>query len=439
MEDFFQIDWSFIDRVGDNPFLAMWFFLANGGWIILLITMVWIAVKGWQHRNQNVFDRKRTFVVLSISVPRTHEQGPRAVENMFAYLAGAHSPPTWYENWFVGKTQDVISCEIVSTEGHVQFIIRTTRAFRDLVEAAIYSQYPDADIVEIEDYTKKLPHHFPDEEYDLWGIEMVPAGKSDVYPLKTYPYFEDKITMEFKDPMSALIESFGRAGPDEHIWYQIILKPIDQKEFQKKGETLLKKLLGIKAPVHKSVIDHALDLPLKAGGMLLEGVLGGGGADVHAKPAEKVEAKIKNMTQGEKDVISAMENKLSKINYLCKMRFVYVAKKTAMNKAKVANPFVGSIKQFNTNHMLSLKPETKHVGVNGALWWFKDSRNNTRKNHLVHAYARRSGWAGAPAFHLCTEELATLWHFPHSIQVKAPQLQKTESKRSEPPRNLPFA
>jgi len=56
----------------------------------------------------------------------------------------------------------------------------------------------------------------------------------------------------------------------------------------------------------------------------------------------------------------------------------------------------------------------------------------------VTAYRNRSDWFGTPTFHLNTEELATLWHFPHSLQVKSPLLPKTESKRTEPPLNLPF-
>jgi len=38
---------------------------------------------------------------------------------------------------------------------------------------------------------------------------------------------------------------------------------------------------------------------------------------------------------------------------------------------------------------------------------------------------------------LNTEELATIWHFPMS-HVKTPQVQKTISKRSEPPVGLPI-
>ena len=43
---------------------------------------------------------------------------------------------------------------------------------------------------------------------------------------------------------------------------------------------------------------------------------------------------------------------------------------------------------------------------------------------------------GATPFMLCTEELATLYHFP-TITVKAPLIKKAEAKRAEPPTALP--
>jgi hypothetical protein len=435
MEETLQIDWSFLERMGENPFLAMWFLFANGGWIIFLWLMLTSAVRYWQGYKQGVFTAKKAWVVLAIDIPKLQEQGPRAIENMFAYLAGAHSSNTWTEDWFVGRTQDTISCEIISIEGRVQFVIRTTKAMRDLVESAIYAQYPDAEITQVEDYSRNVPGKYPDAEWDLWGTEMIPT-KSDIYPLKTYPYFEDKIAMEFKDPITALLESLSRLGPGEQVWIQYVLLPIAQGDFYKKAEAAIKKLKGEKTEAKKSIADQMVDLPLKGMGFVAETLIGG----APAAPAKKESSpsKISAMTQGEKDVLTAIELKASKIVFKTKVRFIYVAKKAVMSKPRAVYPFIGAIKQFNTNHLLSLKPEGKKVGVSGALWFFKQARNAGRKERLMSAYRSRSTWMGMPMFHLNVEELATLWHFPQSLKSKTPQLKKTESKRAEPPPNLPF-
>ena len=437
MDQLFQIDWSFIDRIGSNPFLAMWFFIANGGWLIFVYMAYHAALLIWKDWRQTLYKRTKTYVVLAIDIPRATEQGPRAVENMFAYLSGAHSTLSWTEEWIGGLTQDVISCELVSIEGRIQFYVRIVTKFRDLVEAAVYAQYPEAEITEVTDYALDVPGHYPDEEWDLWGTELTPV-KSDVFPIKTYESFEDKMSMEFKDPLSAMFESLGRIGPGEQAWYQIVLTPIGQGEFQKKCETMVKKLTGMHVPPPPTLVEHAVGLPFKGLQMVAEGLLGSSTPAAPAKPPEKPQSKYGQLTAGEKEVVDAVYKKSSKTAYLVKMRFIYVAKKQVMSKARIVQPFIGAIKQFSSNTLQALKPESKHVGVNGTLWWFKASRNNERKSHLMSAYRGRSNWSGLKSFHMTVDELATLWHFPHSLQIRAPQMKKTNAKRMEPPTNLPF-
>lgn len=430
---------AFLVNLGDNPFAVSWWLFTHGGFIFFIWFAWFIFTHLWLETRQHHYNHHKQWMVLAIDIPRLHEQTPRAVENIFAHLAGAHGPNSWKEKWIDGRTQDTISVEIISIEGHVQFLVHTTRNFRDLIEASLYAQYPDAEIVEVEDYTKKVPHHYPDKEYDLFGTEMIPpkAGM-DLYPLRTYPEFEDKVSGEFKDPMAVLLENMSRLQPGEQAWYQIVLTPIDQQDYRKKGEALIKKLTGQKVEHKDTLAQKALDMPLSIMNLALETT---GIVPAHApKKADSnpLNSRMWTMTPGERKVVEAVENKISKIAYSCKIRFILIARKETMKKSRFAHPFIGFIKQFNTNDMFSLKPESKKVGMNGTLWFFKDKRNNERKRKFIKAYSSRSNWAGTPLYFLNIEELASLWHFPISMQVKAPQLKKTEAKRSEPPINLPF-
>ncbi len=428
---------TFLDLVGTSPFAAMWFLFTHGGFLIFVWMFVWLGLHLWVEIRQHHFNAKKQWMLLAIDIPRMTEQTPRAVENIFAHWAGAHGPNSWKEKWIDGRTQDIISVEMVSIEGHVQFLVWTTRNFRDLIEASLYAQYPDAEIVEVEDYTKKVPHHFPDKEWDMFGTEMIPV-KPDSYPLRTYPEFEDKVSGEFKDPLAVWLENLSRLGPGEQAWFQIVLTPIDQKEFRSHGETLIKKLTGQKVEVKKSFAQKALDVPFAATNMILEGAGFITPAAAPKKDQNPLNSRMWTMTPGERKVVEAVENKISKIAYMAKLRILYVAKKEVMKKSRVIHPFIGTIKQFNTNDMQALKPESKKVGMNSTLWWFKNARNAGRKNRFMSAYSHRSNWAGTSNFALNIEELASLWHFPISMQVKAPQLKKTESKRAEPPLNLPY-
>lgn len=444
MNEFFSFDVvTFLASMGANPFAVMLTVFVNGGWVIFLIVFAWAATKGWLVWRQSIAAGQKEFMTLAIDIPRLSEKDPgqslRAVENIFAHLAGAHAPSSWTETWIQGKHQDPISCEIISIQGNVQFVIYCLRSLRDLVEASIFAQYPEAEISEVEDYSKNVPTWYPDAEYDLWGTEMVPAGgKSSFYPLKTYPAFEHTMSGELKDPLAVLLEGISRMGPGEQAWMQLLCLPIDIGEYQKGGSKLIKELKGEKVVDPPGKIEKIILAPFNLFIWLANELMSGSGTAAAAKAEDPLKSKIFNLSPGERKVLENVENKVSKIAYKCKIRFIYVGKKNVFKKPKIVQSLIGYIKQMNTNDMLSLKPEAKNVGVNGSLLFMKEKRNSVRKRKLIKYYQDRSIWDGNPPYYLCTEELATFWHFPHTYQVKAPQVKKREMKYTEPPMNLPF-
>lgn len=431
---------ALLASMGSSPFDAMAYLFLNGGWVLFVIACIWMFIYGWLEYKQTKYLQSKEGVCLAIDIPKSSEKDPgqalRGVENIFGHLAGAHSTVSWTDKWFRGVLQDEISLEIISIEGHVQFMVYTVRRFRDLVEASIYSQYPEAEIVEVEDYSKNAPSHYPDREYDLWATEMTPV-KSDLYPIRTYPLFEHSMTSELKDPIAVLLEALSRLGVGEQAWLQFIIVPIEQKKYREKAEALIKKLKGEKTVAKTSVLEQVLFAPFNLF-IAIANVAMGSETDTKKPEKDMFQAKIFNLTPGERKALEAVENKASKIAYLCKIRFVYVGKKTVFQKPRIVNSFIGFMKQMNTNDMLALKPDLKKVGLTGSRWFFKDKRNNLHKNRLIKHYRRRSAFDGLAPYYLCTEELATYWHFPHTFQVRAPQLKKREVKSVEPPYNLPI-
>ena len=123
-----------------------WYFFKNGGWIIYFIVISRGIFEVW-HLRQSIkwFDTNK-FVILAIDVPKDTEQTPKAVEQLFSTVSGAHGPLNLLEIYRDGQFQLGFSFEIVSIDGYVQFLIRTPTQFRDLIESSIYSQYPDAEI-----------------------------------------------------------------------------------------------------------------------------------------------------------------------------------------------------------------------------------------------------------------------------------------------------
>ena len=431
----FQPIIDYIDYISLLPlYLIVWEIIRYGGWIILLVPIL-VGFKAiYLNWIMGKFASKQTYIFLAIDIPRNNEQTPKAFENIFNQLAGAHSNPWWWEVWTEGVFQQSLSFEIVSLEGHIQFIVGLNQVHRDLVESAIFAQYPEAEITEVEDYTREFDKSFPNDEYDIWGTDFVHV-KHFALPIKVYRAFGDDLNQEYKDPMAAFLENMTRIGKGEHLWYQIILTPIDQS-WVKQGQAEIAKALGKKPPSKKTIFDSILKIPmsiLSEVGNMVFGTTGGSAGGDEARPPS-----LQDLPPGDVLKIKSMEEKCSKIGYRVKIRTVYLAKHEAFSKAKVAYSLIGAIKQFNTENLNSLKPDMKNGGTGGDFFFKKKKVAflNRRKKTLFWAYTRRIGGVGGKPMILNTEELASLYHFPLAT-VKASMLKKIEVKTAEPPVNLP--
>jgi len=431
------IDSAFFDQFltmsGPEVFL---YILIHGGFIPIVIALIWGAYKVRLHNREIKDIMSHEYILLAIDAPKDTEQTPLAVENIFALLAGAHSSPARREKYWFGTVQPWFSLEIASIEGYIQYFIRTPAKFRDLVEAAIYSQYPDAEITEVEDYTYLVPvKKFPDPEWDMWGCDFIQV-KDQAYPIRTYPDFEHGLTQEFKDPLGAMLENLSLLGPGEHFWIQLMIVPIGQNEWKEKGDKLVKKLIGIKEKPKETKLDKVIGAPMK----MLEAVgseIMSGGTEAPKKPEGPEYLRMLALSPGEVNAVKAIERKLSKIGYKAKLRAIYIGKKEVFKKTRAAHPFIGAVKQFNTVDLNSLKPELSKTGISGGIILFKQQRLIKRRNVLLQAYRDRDPTVPMSPYVMNTEELATLWHFP-SIDIKAPLVKKTEAKKSEPPMALPY-
>ncbi len=404
------------------------------GWIPIALTFLWGILQVWVDYRQNQFAAKQKFIYLAIDVPRGNEQSPKAVENLFTYLAGAHGTLNLIDTYWEGKYQLGFSFEIVSIEGYTQFVVRTPEGFRQLVETAFYSQYPDAEITEINDYTIGMPSVFPDNEYDVWGAEFVQV-KHWTYPIKTYKDFEHQYgppETHFRDPMAALMDLCSSLHAGEQLWYQILVTPTDF-EWVKKGEEEISKIMKEKPKAKPSTVNKIIDEALGWVDAGAGTTLKPGAGEVKKDDA----LKMMDLKPAQKKAVEGIQEKISKMGFKFKMRMVYIAKKDVMNKPKVVNGFVGFIKQFSFNDLNNLKPDMS-VTATSTAYLFKESRLLARKNRIVKRFMGRSGY-GSPAGVMNSEELATLWHFPIEHVVKAPLLQKASGRKAEAPITLPLS
>lgn len=429
--DIFAIDFSILDEWANLPFyLLFWQIYKSGGWLIFLIIFIVSFSENWKNKKQNKFAARHKWILLAIDVPRDNEQTPKAVENIFTFFHGVHGTRTWWEKWIKGEFQQYFSVELISLDGYVQFVIWCNSRHRDLVEAAVYAQYPDAEISEIEDYTQNIPTHYPNPEYNCYGSEYKLIRES-AYPLKVWRDFEHPgAEYPFKDPMAAVLEALSTLRVGEQFWIQFIVLPIKDSEWKPAGDELVKKLIGArkekKAP---SLFPGIITGFFSA----IVGIFIAPGA-VEEKKREDPPTLMQHLSPGQADVVKGVERKLAMMGYKCKYRWVYIAKKELYNKDRGVKPYVGALKQFNTANMNALLPD-KRTWTN-AQYFFKEYRRNLRRSKLVRAYKNRSNDSGTTHYILTVEELASMWHFPMK-DIRTPLLSKTEVKKGEPPSDLP--
>lgn len=418
-----------------NPLASFWWLFSHGGFVVVSIALgyglFWLYLEYIQTR----FITNTQYVLLSIDVPKENEQTPKAVEHLFSHLHGIQKNPNWKEKYLDGFVQPTITIELISLGGFIQYLIRCPVANRDLVESAIYAQYPNAEVSEVEDYVDQFPAKFPNDEFDMWGAEVI-LVKPDAYPIKTYPLWEHSLTQTFLDPMASLLEVMGRLQSGEQIWLQWILRPNQEDKWRNKGLALINKLVGIKDKKQASALDNFVAAPGQVALGTWETItrtIFEPGEAVRKKEDNAPPSLMQHIPPHVRVVVEAIGMKVSKIGFDTKFRFVYLGQKDQFNKARVSGIF-GALKQYQSLDMNGFKPDSKMKTQ--RVWFFVDRRVANLKRRILLGYKYRSIWRGRRVFVLNIEELASLWHFP-VITVKAPSVKKMEAKRGEPPTALP--
>jgi len=400
---------GWLETMATSPWKAAWVLFCSGGWILFVWVFAWGIWHIWLGNRRGNFARAQRYYMLALHLPKQTEQSPKAVENMFSHLSGLYRGLTMKEALWEGQLQTTLSLEIVSIEGHIKYFIRVGEKFRDLVEATIFSQYPDAEIIETVDYAKDFPQIYPDEKYDMWGSEFVPK-KPAAFPFKTFSFFEHNPSKEyFKDPMASFLEFLSKLKKGENLWIQFLVQPTTD-DWKKSCEMEIDKITG----------------KFKVG----------------AKPEDMF--KMLSMTPAERQMVEQMQMKISKGGFLVKIRIVYVAEKQVFRKGPMIGAMKGAFSQYNgLNEFKTYKyitPKTDYFWQKNKIFEYLSAGFyktwHTRQNRLMRAYKHRDMWWGGPMFVLNAEELATIYHFPMT-EVKAPLMQKTESKKGEPPAALP--
>lgn len=396
-------------------------------WFLWVPPILWsLFFEFWLYYARTLSQNSIEWVVLEVRIPREIIKTPKAMEQIFANLYGLRNAPTTrWEKYWDGEITLWFSFEITSFGGEIHFFIRTPKKRREAVEANIYAQYSDVEIVEANDYVNRLPLTTKElyrEGFKMWGSEVI-LGKDDAYPIRTYPQFASAEETEDLDPISALFEVMGRLKKEEEVWLQILARPSDPK-WKEKGDRVVQKL--------KAELGGAKTMDEEGG--------------THAM-----------RTPGETDLLKAIESNISKQGFDTVIRYLYFAP-VGIFDSGVTRSILAAFNQYSSmnlnyfNHNFKMRTV---VSWNKFPYFFYKSREEARKQRVLKNYQSRKMpedlFVGKLAtshifnfnftsayFVLNTEELATIYHFPTNVVLTAPLIKKVESKKIGPPVGLPI-
>lgn len=402
-------------------------------WIVLPIVAVIIFWEAWKLHLHHGFAHSIHWKLLEIKVPKNVLKTPKAMEQIFA---AAHAPYSYgisaYKKYWQGIDEYWMAFELVGRAGETHFYLRLPSQFRNMMESAIYAQYPDAEITEVEDYLEELPHTLPNDEYDISGFEEV-LRHENYLPIRTYPMFEESVEERRIDTIAPLMEAMSKLKDEEQLWFQVLIVPTGEA-FKKEGEEEIRKLLGVEEKKKPSMWPK-FDLGITLGEAVRGPFEHPGEAKSHGDEKKEKQQRFL-MTPNDKERAEAIHLKISKIAFEATLRFAYIEKKNKVSEAGHLNSIHGFIRQFNTQNLNSLKPNsptsTAGYSVKGL---FKKTRIRGRKHALYEHYRHF-----LPQHHesiLNIEELASVFHFPLAV-VSTTELEKVESRRGSPPATLPI-
>lgn len=409
---------------------------------LMPIPLAYFAFKIWHHYRQDRFIAGIEWVLLEIQVPRDIVKSPSAMELIFSNAFYHKSIKGFWEKYIIGAPWLWFSLEIAAVDGRVHFYVRTPTRIRNLVETQIYAQYPQAKVIEVEDYTKNIPHYTKDGGFDVWGCEFT-KEKEDFLPIKTYKNFGDDLKTgvkeEFKvDPITPTIEYLGSLPKGQQVWIQIVVRQSIKKFRSKKTGKLLE---------FNSAAMEFID-------KILEGYIRINDIDKPDLPT----AKQYFMPDHLKPLVLAVTDNVSKIHFDAGVRLVAISDKKYCTLDQFNN-LRREVRLLFRQYSMPIQNEFKRVNSSqfDAPWSDPTGLALTGiKKRILNFYRMRTFFhppiqyafnyptllsiffpSGKPnIFVMAADELATIYHFPGMVS-ETPSFKRVETKIAKPPSNLP--
>ncbi len=288
--------------------------------------------------------------------------------------------------------QDYISLEYIAHEWEILFYLVCPSNYKELIEKQINWFYPDAIIEETPEV-----NIFAEKKH--WESTYINTKREYFYPIKTYQKLES-------DPINNITNAFSKLEEDESAALQIILKPEDD-DWQEECQDISSKIMEWKK---ESVFTLN---PLK---ILVWFV------SIFFNQDEQKQEPSKNKTSAlTQERAKIVDEKAEKVWYSSVIRIITTWNSKHQVKTELIN-ILSTFKQFTY-------PE-----FNGFTYTYRHNNDSLIKNYIFR-YFKKPFWL-KPMI-LNTEEIASLFHFPHIKYNKTPEIKWQNFKIVKAPSNIP--
>lgn len=388
--------------------------LAGTAPIWLPCALYWAAWKAWINyiRSNYLFNTKT--IVLEVRIPREITKSPRAMELVFQMLQVSSGEVSFIHRAWVGSVRPFFSFEMASFGGEIHFYVWCAASYRRVVESAIYGQYPEVEIFEVEDYMSKF--HFDPKIHTCRVGDYVYKGATDEYPLKTYVDFEldkDPDEENLVDPLGSAFEVLSSLKPTEQAWIQMNFRYATKNGIILRIDPRKDWLARIKKAVDK----------IRAEMIFRE---------------DENDKGFPRPTWKQTELMRALERQLMKTPFEVGMRFAYISEGSLDGPTFTAIRWI--FKNYNWESFAQFMRSFRGHDPFDYPWQdYKNMRWVLVTRRWLDAMRRRSyfytPWV-SPSMIMTPELMASLYHYPAG-SIKAPGLRRIESHKTEPPPNLP--
>lgn len=369
--------------------------------LLILLSFIWYILIQILRKKED-FKRTLKLTFLRVTLPKKDsdldekkenskdfKEAISIMEQLFSSLKSIYS-------WKILKKilwQDILSFEYIAHEWEILFYVVIPKNYKNLVEKQINWFYPDAIIEETTEVNIFKNRKFIESTY-------LNTSKKYFYPIKTYQKLES-------DPINNITNAFSKIEDDESAAIQIVLKPIDD-DWQWDSSKASSKIMKWKSPWFTlnpfKILIWIINIFLSSS------------QEENQKPWD--ESNTSALTQ---ERAKTVDEKWDKTWFETVIRIVTTWNDKSMVEAEMKN-------------ILSTFSQFAYPDFNRFKYTLRHNKSKIIKNY-IYRYFKKPFWLNKMI--LNTEELSSLFHFPHIRYNKTPEIKWQNFKIVKAPNNIP--